>query len=227
MFELISKYWAAPLSNAAMVLLAILILRPIIKKVAVEQLAAAIHAMNEAKNLPTHIAGLVKASEELRGVNRELITLNERVATFDQISEQLIVVNRRIEELQKLTEERPPEGSVEVAGQDDDGPVDVDSWEAAANLWFSAKEHVEDIIERIPDGRMRRPFNRIPRYRYDEITERLRTGGFITAAEQTAINAMDENFRSIRNRKRPVTPEMVTEFQLWHDAVVGNSQLSA
>jgi len=220
MFEVVSKYWAAPLSNAVMVLVAILILRPIIKKVAVEQLAAAIHAMNEAKNLPTHIAGLVKASEELRGVNRELITLNEKVAAFDQISDQLIVVNRRVEELQKLTEERPPEGPAEVAGQEEDGLVDVDSWEAAATLWFSAKEHVEEVIDRIPDGRMRRPFNRIPRYRYDEITERLRVGGFITADEQKAINAMDETFRSIRNRKRPVTPEMVAEFQAWHDVVV-------
>ena len=219
-FETISKYWASPISNAVMVLAGIFILRPIIKKIAIEQLSAAINAMNEAKNLPNHIAGLVKASEELRGVNRELISLNEKIGQFDLITEQLVGVNRRIDDLQKITEERPPEGPVEATGQKEEVTVDVDSWDTAAELWFAAKEYVEEIIENIPDGRMRRPFNSIQRYRYDEITKRLVGGGFITREKADAINAMDEAFRSIRNRKRSVTPEMVAQFRAWRDAIL-------
>ena len=218
MFETISKYWAAPISNALMVLAAIVILRPIIKKLAIDQLAAAIRAMEEARNLPKNVADLVKAAQELRGVNDELITLNEKIAGYEALTEQLVVINRRVEELQKTIDERPPEGSVEIHGRAEEA-VDVDSWDKAAQAWFAVKQHVEEIIEGL-DGRRRRPFNRIPRYRYDEITERLRELGLVSHAKAKAIIAMDEAFRSIRNRKRPVTPEMVAKFEAWRKVVM-------
>lgn len=219
MFETISKYWAGPISNAVMVLLAVLILRPIIKKVALEQLSAAINAMNEAKNLPTHIAGLVKAAEELRGVNRELVSLNDRIGQFDLITEQLDIVSRRIDDLQKITEERPAEIIVEADRAAED-PVDVDRFEAAAELWFSAKAHVEGLIEAIVDGRVRRKYSSIPRYRYDDITNLLVRDRLITREQADAVNAMDAAFRSIRNRKRAVTPGMLESFEAWRDRIV-------
>ncbi len=219
MFETVSKYWAGPISNAAMVLLAVLILRPIIKKVALEQLSAAINAMNEAKNLPNHIAGLVKAAEELRGVNRELVSLNDRIGQFDLITEQLDIVSRRIDDLQKITEERPAEIVVEADGAVEH-PVDIDRFEAAAELWFYAKAHIEGLIEAIVDGRVRRKYSSIPRYRYDDITSLLVRDRLITKDQADAINAMDAAFRSIRNRKRAVTPEMLASFEAWRDRIV-------
>ncbi|MBO9545655.1 hypothetical protein [Caulobacter sp.] len=219
MFETISKYWAGPISNAVMVLLAVLILRPIIKKVALEQLSAAIAAMNEAKNLPNHIAGLVKAAEELRGVNRELVSLNDRIGQFDLITEQLDIVSRRIDDLQKITEERPAEVIVEADGAGEN-PVEIDRFEAAAELWFSAKAHIEGLIEAIVDGRVRRKYSSIPRYRYDDITSLLVRDHLITRDQADAVNAMDAAFRSIRNRKRAVTQEMLGSFGAWRNRIL-------
>ena len=87
-------------------------------------------------------------------------------------------------------------------------------------LWFEVKDYVEGKIERISDGRKRRKYNPIPRYTYEEITGLLERDGIINEEKADAIDDMDAAFRSLRNRKTPVTPERVAAFQAWRDLIV-------
>ena len=78
-----------------------------------------------------------------------------------------------------------------------------------------------DPLGGIADGRIRRKYNSIPRYTYEEITPLLVRDNALTAAEAEVVNDMDRTFRSLRNRKTPVTPERVREFQGWRARVGG------
>ena len=113
-FELVSKYWAAPLSNVILVLLAILILYPVIWKVSVRQLREAITALNAAKQLPATIAELTDAADRLQDVNRDISHLRDTLGDLDAINQQLEKANRQIADLQKMSEERPLELIIEA-----------------------------------------------------------------------------------------------------------------
>jgi len=223
-FELVSKYWAGPISNVVLVLLALLLLYPVIWKVSVRQLREAIEALRAAKHLPETIAELTAASARLQEVNRDIAGLRDTLGDLDAINQQLEIANRQISDLQKLSEERSPEVIVEVEPQADGHFEEADNWDAVSQLWFDVKDCVERQIEGIPDGRIRRKYNSIPRYTYDEITELLQRDGILPARTALAINEMDSAFRSLRNRKTPVTPERVAAFRAWHDAIVPAAQ---
>lgn len=126
-----------------------------------------------------------------------------------------------------MTEERPPEVILEGEIPQDNLSDELANWEAVSKLWFDVKDYVEDKIERIPDGRKRRKYNPIPRYTYSEITELLESDEVITSQVALAIDEMDSAFRSLRNRKTPVTPDRVVAFQTWHDQIVGQGGAAA
>jgi len=226
-FELVSKYWAAPLSNVILVLLAIIVLYPVIWNVSVRQLREAIDALNAAKQLPTTIAELTAASARLQDVNRDIIGLRDTLGDLDAINLQLEKANRQIADLQKLSEERPPEVILDGEVPQENVNDELANWDAVSKLWFDVKDYVEDKIERITDGRKRRKYNPIPRYTYSEITALLQSDEVITPDEAAAIDDMDRAFRSLRNRKTPVTPDRVAAFQAWHDQIVGHDAAAA
>ena len=219
-FELVSKYWAGPLSNVILVLLAILVLYPVIWKVSVRQLREAIAALDSAKQLPATIAELTAAADRLQDVNRDISQLRETLGDLDIINQQLEKANRQIADLQKLSEERPPELIIEADSQAHEPAAEVENWEAVSALWFEVKDYVEAQIERISDGRKRRKYNPIPRYTYEEISSLLERDGIVSKAKADAIDAMDAAFRSLRNRKTPVTTERVAEFEAWRNLIV-------
>lgn len=216
-FQTFSEHWAGPLSNVVMVLLAIILLYPVIWKLSISQMSAAFEALKTAKDLPIYLGHITEASERLQSLNREIGGLREKLGELDTIQEELEIANRRIADLQKLSEERPPEP---VAAE----PEEIDearNWEAVSGIWFEVKDMVEERIGGIADGRIRRKYNSIPRYTYEEITPLLVRDNALTAAEAEVVNAMDRTFRSLRNRKTPVTPERVREFQGWRARVGG------
>jgi len=222
-FELVSKYWAAPLSNVILVLLAILVLYPVIWKVSVKQLREAIEALNAAKQLPSTIAELTAAADRLQDVNRDISALRDTLGDLDAINQQLEKANRQISDLQKLSEERPPEVIVEADDQQHNINDEIANWDAVSGLWFDVKDYVENKIDHISDGRKRRKYNPIPRYTYEEITELLEDDGVLSPEKAEAIDNMDSAFRSLRNRKTPVTAERVAAFQAWHDLIVAEA----
>lgn len=219
-FEIVSKYWAEPISNVVLVLLAIVILYPVIWKVSVRQLREAIEALNAAKKLPSTIAELTAASDRLQEVNRDIAGLRDTLGDLDAINQQLEKANRQIADLQKFSEERPPELILEGEAQGETVPGEIENWETVSKLWFDVKDYVENIIENIRDGRKRRKYNPIPRYTYMEITNLLEGDGIISAETAAAIDEMDGAFRSLRNRKTPVTSERVAAFEAWHDQII-------
>jgi TolA-binding protein len=201
-----------------------MILYPVIWRVSVRQLGAAIEALKAAKDLPATIGQLTEASERLKDVNREIADLRDKLDNLDTINQQLEIANRRIADLQKLNEERPPEPIQEAASAVGGAAEEFANWEEVSRLWFDSKEYVEKQVTKILDGRIRRKYNSIPRYTYDEITEYLKRDGILTDAKARAVNEMDSAFRSLRNRKTPVTAERVAAFRAWHDAVAGEDR---
>jgi len=214
-YQILSEYWAGPISNVLMVLLAILLLYPVIWKLSIKQMSAAFEALKTAKELPTYLGHITEASDRLQSLNREITGLRDKLEELDDIQEKLEIANRQIADLQKLSEERPPETGAGEPPEADE----LQNWETVSEIWFEVKDAIEDRIESIRDGRVRRKYNPIPRYTYDEITELLVRDGALTLAEAEAVNSMDQAFRSLRNRKTPVTPERVRAFQAWRDRI--------
>lgn len=142
-------------------------------------------------------------------MNAGIGDLRTKLAELDQIQQKLDISIRQIADLQKLSEERPPEAVGDQAPDDDE----LRNWEAVSAMWFDVRDLVEDRIEGIWDGRIRRKYNSIPRYTYDEITDLLVRDQALTPDEADAINQMGQAFRSLRNRKIPVTRERVQEFR--------------
>lgn len=221
-FEILSKYWAGPISNALLVLLALLILYPVIWKLSVSQMSAAFEALKTAKDLPAHLGRLTDASERLLSLNREIAALGEKLGQLDGIREKLEIANRQIADLQKASEERPPEPSTDAAPTTTEHADEVENWEQVSEMWFAVKDYVEAKIAAIWDGRIRRKYNSIPRYTYDEITEYMVRDELISREKADAIDAMNSAFRSLRNRKTPVTAERVDAFRQWRNLITAN-----
>jgi hypothetical protein len=222
-FELVSKYWAQPLSNVVLVLLAILILYPVIWKLSVRQISTAFEALRTAKDLPAHVTHLTEAADRIQVMNREFADLREKLGDLDAISEKLEIANRRIADLQKLTEQRPIDAAQDPTPDSPAHLSEIENWEAVSQIWFDVKDYVESKIDDLWDGRRRRKYSSIPRYTYDDITALMVSDGLISEEEAKIVNQMDGAFRSLRNRKTPVTPERVQAFRSWHDKVVAQA----
>lgn len=231
-FDLFSKYWAAPLSNVIVVLVGIIILYPVIWRVSVTQLSKALDALNAAKELPKTIADLNSASDKLVDVNTQISGLKEKLSDLDAITtqlekanQQLEIANRQLADLEKRTEEVPPELTPPQTTQQTPEAAlasaqTIDNWTRISTLWFDVKDALEKKIAGIGDGRISRKYNSIPRYTYDDITSFLERDGLLNNAKRLAVNQMDRTFRSLRNRRTNVTPEIVQDFENWHRLIM-------
>jgi hypothetical protein len=228
-FELFSKYWAGPLVNAAIVLIAILLLYPLIWRLTIKQLTAAISAIETAKELPATIDRLNDASAQLIKVNQELTSLKEVLVNIDSINDSLEVANRRLADLQRAADLQRVAVAEEPAPLPDKNGAallkrsDVENWETVGMIWREVKDRVEAMIDRIPDGRVRRKYNTITRYQYAEVASFLRSDGLLTQAQANALMEMDGNFRSIRNRRTEVTQNVLDQFVRWQKTFEGRA----
>jgi hypothetical protein len=214
-FELFSKYWAAPLSNALMVLLAIGLIYPIVWRI-VDQLSEAIRAIETAKNLPQTIADLTDASKGLRNVNQEMTGLKDKLAILESINDGLEVANRRIDDLQRAADDRPLPPAADAAVPQ----AEVERWQRVSTLWVEAKDKAEFLIGNIRDGRYQRKYNTITRHVYTQIAGLMEQDKLLDHKQATALREMDTMFRSIRNRKTKVTPDLLKKFEAWHETIL-------
>lgn len=224
MFQTISQYWVGPILNFLLIIVLVRLFLPMIKQMINGQLSSIAIALTEAKRLPEHTAELIRASESLSNLNRDISDMISKTDVFDRISEQFGILNRRIDDLQRVAEERPLTAMAETVVPLNHENAAVDLWQSVADMWFEVKDHVEAIILAIPDGRRRRVFDRLPRYRYDDVVSALLDQGLVSQTQAEAINEMDDTFRSIRNRRRTVTPEMLRRLSQLRSNILSTGQ---
>jgi hypothetical protein len=89
-----------------------------------------------------------------------------------------------------------------------------DDWESIKKWWSDARDHLEAIIDN-EDGRRTRKYEDMTRYDYTPIIDNLLSDEFIDLAAAKNARAMNEEFLSLRNRKRPITDEVKGNFKKW------------
>lgn len=214
-----SQYWAEPIGHILFAVVVIILLYPLAWKLVNSQLREVVKAFNAAKDWPNSLAQLMDVTSSLKDVNRELLSLNDSVKLIDELSQNVETLNRKIEDLQKLNEEQL---AVNIA--EEDGGVDENErakWEIVSDLWRDAKVYVESRIANITDGRRSRKYRSMTRYTYDEVADCLVLDGQITKEQADIIKWLDQTFRSIRNRKNPVTDELLMQFQAGYESLKG------
>jgi len=100
-----------------------------------------------------------------------------------------------------------------VADQSQSPLVSQDKWEEMRTIWTEVREKLEQLIDDIPDGRVRRKYDGISRYSYADISKTLLKDGFIDNSTSKAIERMNETFLSSRRRARPITNDDLQSFK--------------
>ena len=89
--------------------------------------------------------------------------------------------------------------AIPLPGERIDGGSDAeDHWQAIRDTWRDVRDQIESIIANIEDGRRRRPYNDIPRYKYLDVIDRLFNDGKLTKAQADAANNMNQLFFDLR-----------------------------
>ena len=87
----------------------------------------------------------------------------------------------------------------------------TDDWEVIKKMWKGARDRLEQVIDSA-DGRRTRKYEAMPRYDYTQVIDNLVEDGYINQTIADDARFMNDEFLSLRNRKRPITEETKKEF---------------
>lgn len=212
----IPAHWVSPLASIIMVFGAILLLYPLIWKLTIRQLSAALKAVETAKELPELATKIEDLGSVIRVVEAELRSLEERLPQTDVWTEKLESLNRLASDLQQRLDALPSAAATTTAvkGQPNEAAIR----EEISNIWRDIKSDIETKIEHL-DGRRRRKYASVTRYTYEEVADLLFRDEQINKNQLVVINKADSKYRSLRNGKLPVSSDTLKEFQSWRSAI--------
>jgi hypothetical protein len=219
----LSRYWAQPVANVILAVVAILLLYPVIWRLTGRPLSDVVEALKIAKDIPGTLEKLGDAVAKLQEANAQFKTLKQSLdESLEGVNDRIEIANRQLADLQKSAEQtqlEPIEPS--VAGKAKvKAEAEVDNWTKVSLDWFAVRDYVEGVIDKISDGRKRRKYNSVSRYYYEPVTDLLLGDKLIDSNTALTVNKMDRAFRSLRNKRTPVTPAMVEEFTTWRNQVL-------
>lgn len=158
---------------------------------------------NKARGPIWDLRGTINEFKELEPVIRQLA---EQMSLLD---EKVDAARKQVQELQVesfsgRTEEQ--ERPADLAGFTQQGLVapQPDHWERLHELWRKNADRIERVIEQIPDGRSRLPFDRMRRSDYTAIIDRLETTGRLTASAANGSRELVAAFNRFRPRNKSV-----------------------
>jgi hypothetical protein len=222
----LSRYWAQPISNVVLAVAAILLLYPVIWRLTGRHLSDVVEALKIAKDIPGTLEKLADAVAKLQEANTQFKTLKQSFDdSLEGVNDRIEIANRQLADLQKSAEQTPPEplepapaGKATAKTE-----MEVDNWTKVSLDWFTVRDYIEGIVGKIADGRKRRKYNSISRYYYEPVTDLLVSDKLIDPDTATTVNKMDRAFRSLRNKRTPVTAAMVEEFTSWRNQILASS----
>jgi glutamine synthetase adenylyltransferase len=215
-FEIFSKYWATPISNAVIVILAILLLYPLIWRLTIKQLSAAFRAIETAKSFPEIITKLEDTSEKIKSIHKDFDLLNEKLKVFDEIKSLIEQLNeglqnssRQIADLQLQSESQAISTQIDTKAT---GNGEIDKWEEISKLRREARDFIESRVSGIRDGRTRRKYPSISRYTFDEISKALFDDSAIDKIQYDSLIQIDKLYLSVRRSKK-ISDDLVNKFR--------------
>jgi hypothetical protein len=83
------------------------------------------------------------------------------------------------------------------------------NWIMLRTYWRRNRERIEYIIDQIPDGRTKLPYDRMPRTNYRRILNKLEGQSLISPAAANASRELNDLFNRFRPRNREIPDEVV------------------
>jgi uncharacterized phage infection (PIP) family protein YhgE len=103
-------------------------------------------------------------------------------------------------------------GSASIATATQLAPTD--RWDELSELWGQAKEHLEDQLSKITDGRTLRKYSGIGRYTHKKLIETLKADNYLNERQAGAAQAMNDHYLRHRSRKISVDASVIDDFKL-------------
>lgn len=220
MLESIPSHWAGPISTIVVVFGSILLLYPLVWKLTIKQLAAALKAVDTAKELPELASKIADLGSSISNVRDALVELEHRLPQTDVWTEKLESLNRLAEDLQKRLDALPP-----ITPQSDTQAEAVPDQpairEKISQLWSDIKAAVEAKVSQL-DGRRRRKYASVSRYTFDEVADLLLQDRELSASQVKALKDADTKYRSLRNGRLPVSKNDLKSFEAWSVILTGD-----
>lgn len=178
----------------------------------------ALRRLNDIRDIITEFNKSRGPIWDLRGTINEF---KELEPVIKQLAEQMSLLDakvdaarRQVQELQVesfsgRTEEQ--ERSADLAGLTDNGfaAPQPDHWERLRELWRRNADRIERVIEQIPDGRSRLPFDKMRRSDYTAIIDRLEAVGRLTTSAANGSRELVATFNRYRPRNKLVPISVV------------------
>lgn len=218
MLSSIPSYWAGPISTIIVVFGSIALLYPIVWRLTLKQLNAALKAIELAKELPEVASKIEELSEKLKSVQNEFHSLTERLPDFEAWTDKFTSLNRLADDLAKKIDDL---GDREAGNAIATTQTKEHYWDDIRSSWVEIKGHVEGIISNISDGRKRRKYAGTTRYSYEHIAQLLYDDNLINKLQRDALTKSDVQFRSLRNKRTPVDAKVKASFDKWKADVIG------
>jgi hypothetical protein len=155
---------------------------------------------------------------DLRGTIHEMKELEPVIKLLaDQMSlldEKIDAARKQVQELQvdsfsSRTEEDEVPARAISAGFEQNASPPTDHWEELRQIWRRNADRIESVIEFIPDGRSRLPFDKMRRSDYKTIIDRLEASGRLTRSAANGSRELVTIFNSYRPRNRIVPADVI------------------
>lgn len=218
MLESIPSYWAGPISTIIVVFGSIILLYPLVWKLTIKQLAAALKAVDTVKELPELASKIEDLGSSISTVKSALIELENRLPQTDVWTEKLESLNRLAADLQQRLDTLPPIALGDGARAEtvSDQPA---IRENISQIWWDIKTAVEQKVDQL-DGRRRRKYASISRYTFEEVADLLLYDKELTVPQVKALKDADTKYRSLRNGRLPVSANDLKAFQTWSEILI-------
>jgi hypothetical protein len=160
---------------------------------------------------------------DLRGTIHEMKELEPVIKLLaDQMSlldEKIDAARKQVQELQvdsfsSRTEEEDVPAKAISAGLQGYAEPPTDHWEELRQIWRRNADRIESVIDLIPDGRSRLPFDKMRRSDYKAIIDRLESTGRITSSAANGSRFLVAEFHRYRPRNRIVPASVIGALQV-------------
>lgn len=168
------------------------------------------------------ITRIIEALKSFRQARAEVEALIDVIDRVNTMTDRLKIA--MAESVQALAEMQQSQvrvaGAIVAAGQGrspetaQEALIEEGRWQQVRATWNATKDKLETIIESM-DGRRRRPYDKITRYRYEEIISKLEQDGMISPKCAAAARNMDRRFNQLRPRPSSTTDADVRDFDAW------------
>jgi hypothetical protein len=223
-FELFSKYWAGPIANIAMVVLAIILLYPLIWRLTIRQLSDAIRAIRSAEKFPDMVLKLEEASNAIGKVHSDFDRLNEKLKSFDEVKSNVERLTELLQGAARQVSDLQSQVEAQIISQPTDSKQiesgDIDRWDDVSRIRRAVKSYVEEKVDQIRDGRVRRRYAAISRYSYEEVSRSLFEDRIIDRPQFEAIVQLDKLYFSIRQRRSKISNDIVDKFKEYEKNII-------